>query len=197
MTMQTLANIAIGLALVGYILYRQMTWRVVSRSRLWRMPIVLGAIGIVLIGQSKGTHLLTFIDAAAFVVELAISLGVGALMGRLATIRQCSVPARGTEPARSEVRDRRRDRRAGETFRAADGSESVMESRTGWLGLGLWIVLILLRVGIDIAATQLGAVLVTATGVILIMVAANRAMRALVLVQRVDRTAGARSMIEA
>lgn len=166
MTMQTLANIAIGLALVGYILYRQMTWRVVSRSRLWRMPVVLGAIGIVMIGQSKGAHLLTFIDAAAFVVELAISLGVGALMGRLATIR-------------------------------SSGSESVTESRTGWLGLGLWVVLILIRVGIDIAATQLGAVLVTTTGVILIMVAANRAMRALVLVQRVDRTAGARSMIDA
>ena len=95
MTMQTLANIAIGLVLVGYIVYRQMTWRVVSRSRLWRMPIVLGAIGIVMIGQSKGGHLLTFVDAAAFVVELAISLGVGALMGRLASIRARGVPAGG------------------------------------------------------------------------------------------------------
>lgn len=174
MTMQTLSNIAIGLALVGYVLYRQMTWRVVARSRLWRMPIVFGAIGIVMLGQSKGDHLLTFIDAAAFVLELAISLGAGALMGKIATIRPRSVPAD-----------------------AEAAAAPTLESRTGWLGLGLWVALILIRVGIDFAASQLGAVLVTTTGVILIMVAANRVMRALVLVQRVDRMAAARSMINA
>jgi hypothetical protein len=185
MTLQTLANIVLGLALIGYILYRQTSWRVFARSRMWRMPIVLGAIGVVMIAQTKGAGVVTSVDAVALSLELAISAGFGAAMGALAVFRERTVPAGDAAPI---VRSGRRgDRSRSDIFRAADGSEVAVESRTGWLGLGLWIALIVIRVGIDFEAVRFGAALVTATGVILLMVAANRAVRVLVLSQRVDR----------
>jgi hypothetical protein len=54
--------------------------------------------------------------------------------------------------------------------------------------LALWIVMILVRIGIDVVATDLGSVLATTTGVILVMIAANRVARVGVLFARLQKS---------
>lgn len=154
MTVQEYADIAIGLGLVGWIVYRQLTWRIVSISRMWRLPLILGAIGAVMLAQMNGGHPVSSVDLVVLIVELVISLGIGLVMGRIAV------------------------------FRAQ--TETVLESRTGWLGLALWIVLVMVRVGIEIVATGLGSTLASAMGVILVMVAANRIARVFVFAGRLQ-----------
>ncbi len=62
-----------------------------------------------------------------------------------------------------------------------------LESRTGAIGLVLWVALIAIRVGVDIWATHEGSHLAAATGAILLLVAANRFARTAVVVLRVQR----------
>lgn len=184
MTIQTLANILIGVALVGWIVYRQLTWRIVSVSRMWRLPLIMAGVGVVMLAQTKDAHRISAMDLAVLIVELVISLGVGALMGRIAVFRPREISA----DERRERRDRRdRDGRGDpRERRLTDGTETVLETRTGWLGLVLWIVLIAVRIGLDVVASHMGAALVTATGVILLMIAANRVARVFVFAARVQ-----------
>ncbi|RDI68593.1 hypothetical protein [Nocardia pseudobrasiliensis] len=60
-------------------------------------------------------------------------------------------------------------------------------ARTGLLGSALWFVLLAVRIGVDVWAHMLGATIVTAVGVILIMLALNRAGRTLVLTWRAEQ----------
>ena len=62
-----------------------------------------------------------------------------------------------------------------------------MESRTGWWGLALWVLVIVIRVGIDVLAAQAGSHLAASTGIIVLLVAANRAARTAVFAYRLDR----------
>ena len=72
------------------------------------------------------------------------------------------------------------------------GATSPPTSRsTGALGLVLWVVVIVVRLGIDVLAGMAGAHLAASTGVILLMFAANRAARAAVFASRLDRHATA------
>lgn len=197
MTIQTIANTLIGVALVGWIVYRQLTWRVVSISRMWRLPLIMGGVGIVMLAQTKDATRISAIDLAVLIVELVVSLGVGALMGRIAVFRPRTIrPGGPGDPlGRGGMRGSRDDRRRNRGDRRAtaperhlnvDGTETVLETRTGWLGLVLWIVLIGVRVGVDAMAMNMGAVVVTATGVILLMIAANRLARVFVFAARVQ-----------
>lgn len=173
MTVQLLANALLIVALLCWIGYRQVTWQPVSIARMWRMPIVLGLVGLfTLTGGSVVIHLTT-LDLAIFLIEIVISLGVGAAMGAMATFRPLSREAAEAKASRSA-------RRGG-------GLVPTLESRTGWIGLVLWIVLIAVRVGLDVYATSLGSQLAASAGMIFIMFAANRAARVLVFAYRVDR----------
>lgn len=186
--MQTLANILIGVALVGWIVYRQLTWRIVSVSRMWRLPLIMAGVGLIMLAQTKDAHRISAVDLGVLIVELVISLGIGALMGRIAVFRPRVIRA-GDRRDHRERRDRRdRDGRGDPRGRRlnADGTETVLETRTGWLGLVLWIVLIAVRIGVDVVASNAGAVMVTATGVILLMIAANRVARVFVFAARVQ-----------
>lgn len=199
-TIQTIANILIGVALIGWILYRQFTWRIISISRMWRMPLIMGGVGIVMLSQTKDVHQISAVDLAVLIVELVISLAIGALMGRIAVFRSRNIhPGDPGDPlahGRGGRRDGRRGDRsmtggrddASERVLNADGTETVLETRTGWLGLVLWIVMIGVRVGVDAAATNMGSVLAAATGVILVMVAANRIARVFVFAARVQKS---------
>lgn len=196
MTIQSLADILIGLAVVGWIVYRQLTWRIVSISKMWKMPLILGVIGIAMLAQGKGGHPITAIDIAVLAVELVVSVGIGLVMGRLAVFRTRTI--RPGEPGDPRLSRRDHHRDGGQTRYVAqaeepvlnpDGSMTVLENRTGWLGLVLWIVLILVRIGMDAVAVELGSVLATATGVILVMVAANRAARVFIIAARVQNRA--------
>jgi hypothetical protein len=190
--MQTISNILIGVLLIGWMLYRQMTWRVFAAARMWKMPAILAVIGVIMLAQTKSQAPISTLDIAILIVELAISLGVGALMGRIAVFR--IRPVRDDDQrGRDDRGGRRGDRAEVTTFAAADGTVSVLESRTGWVGLILWVVLIVVRIGIDFGADRLGAALVSSTGVILLAIAANRIARVLVIGQRVERLIAAAS----
>lgn len=170
MTIQMLGNALLIVAAIGWIGFRQMTWRPVSLGRMWRGPAIFGIIGLVLIAQTTKPAALTALDIGVLVVELAISLGIGAWMGAIAHFRLLPEPI-----------DIGKDRRDVATY----------ESRTGAWGLALWVLVIVVRVGIDVLAGMAGSHLAASTGVILLMLAANRAARTAVFAQRLGRHAAA------
>lgn len=165
MTIQTIGNALLILVLIGWIGFRQLSWRPVSINRMWRTPAIMAVIGVVMLVQSTDATKLTALDVAVVLVELAISLGVGAWMGSIAVFRPLATPI--TDPQRA----------------------ATMESRTGWWGLALWLVVIAVRVGIDVLAAQAGSHLAASTGMILLLLAANRASRTAVFAYRLGRTA--------
>lgn len=173
MTVQLLANALLIVALLAWIGYRQITWRAVSITRMWRMPIVLGLIGLVTLSRGSVVIHMTAFDLAVLLIELVVSFGVGALMGRMAAFRPL-------EQTRADSWAARNSHRGG-------GVVPSLETRTGWVGLALWIVLIAVRIGMDVVATQMGSHLAASVGLIFLMFAANRAARIVVLTGRVDR----------
>jgi hypothetical protein len=163
MTLQVLGNALIIIVLVGVIGVRQLSWRPIVVSRMWRFPAILAIVGIFMMAQSAGKTVLKPIDITVLLVEIVLSLGIGTLMGKIAQLRPIEHPNTAAEHV------------------------ATFESRTGAMGLSLWIALIVVRVGIDIFATQWGSQIATSTGVILIMLAANRAARTAVFAYRIDR----------
>ncbi|MGN7190638.1 MULTISPECIES: hypothetical protein [unclassified Curtobacterium] len=159
MSVQLLANIVIGLALVGYLAYRQATWRSVDPTRVWRAPLVLGAVGLVVLAQSAAA--VTTLDVLFLGVEALVSIGAGLAMGAMTRFRTA----------------------------APDTEGRTLQARTGWAGAGLWVVLIVVRIGLDVLGGHLGAHLLTSTGAVLLVLALNRAARALVVDQRIPRPA--------
>lgn len=167
MTLELISSIALGLLLLGWIGYRQLTWRTVGTG-MWTMPLVLGLVGLATLARG-GTTTVTATDAALLALELVLSTGVGVVMGMLARFRPITDAA--LERAKAKAKGR---------------PLPTLETRTGILGFSLWIVLIAARVGIDVWAHASGSILAS-TGVILLLVAANRAVRVLVITQRVAR----------
>jgi hypothetical protein len=107
-TIQNLANILIGLALVGWIVYRQITWRIVSISKMWKKPLILGAVGIVTLSQAKNVHQITALDLGVLVIELVISLAIGAVMGKIAVFRPRNIrPGDSSDLLAGRLGDRR------------------------------------------------------------------------------------------
>lgn len=175
MTVSNIADILIALVVVGWVITRQFTWRLANPSRLWRMPIIVAVVGIIMLAQTKSLTAVTPVAVAILIGELAIAWGVGSLMGSLAQFR--------TRPQRADDLDKS-EARAG----AFDPSITVVESRTGGFGAALWVVLLLVRIGIDILVTQYyPSALLTSTGTILLVVAVNRAARAVVVTTRMQR----------
>jgi len=179
MSIQVVVNAVLIIALVGWIAYRQLTWRPIDPGRMWRLPIILAGVGLITISGTTKVHLLTTVDISVLVIEIVISLGLGALMGAVAVIRPMSEAA--VDAYAAQQRDRDRGRRP--------LSVVTLETRTGWFGLSLWVVLIGVRVGIDALATMAGSELAASTGVILVMVAANRLARVAVIAYRSGRVA--------
>jgi hypothetical protein len=177
MNITTVADILIALAVVCWIIYRQFTWQLASPSRLWRMPAIIAIVGVVMLAQTPSLSVVKPVDLLILGGELVISLGLGAIMGTLARFR--------TRPQQaSDVRQR------GGAGIAFDPAIRVTETRTGALGAALWIVLIALRVGIELLATHyFPSALLASTATILLIVAANRAARALVVTMRMERRA--------
>lgn len=167
MNLSLIGDILLGILLLGWVGYRQTTWRPVSIAQMWRMPLVFGVIGAVLTVQTS--QALSGLDLAFLVVELVVSLGVGAWMGAIARFRPLPEPR--------VVGDR--------------GVVALYESRTGWAGLALWLLVIAARVGLDLLAVRMGAHAAATTGVILLMIAANRAARVGIFSARLGRLAPA------
>jgi hypothetical protein len=168
MTLQTLGNAILILVLIGWIGVRQMTWRPVVVSRMWRTPMILAVVGAVLLVQQVKPATITPLDIAVLAGELVLSLGVGAWMGRIAHVRPFAQPVAAGRDGRDVA---------------------LYESRTGAWGLALWLLVVAVRVGVDVVAAHAGSHLAMATGVILLVFAANRVARTAVFAARLDRHA--------
>ncbi|SOC89176.1 hypothetical protein SAMN05660766_2896 [Curtobacterium sp. 314Chir4.1] len=164
MSVQLVANILIGVALVVFLGYRQATWQYLDPTRIWRTPLVMAIVGVVILAQTKAT--VTTTDVVFLGIEALITVGVGLTMGRITRFRTVATP---------------------------DSKGRTIQSRTGWLGAALWIVLLLVRIGLDVLGGHLGAHLLTSTGTILLVLALNRAARALVIDQRIPVATGRRA----
>ncbi|WIE71964.1 hypothetical protein [Curtobacterium sp. MCJR17_020] len=161
MSVQLLVNVLIGVALVGFLGYRQATWQYLDPARIWRTPMTMAIVGVVVLAQSGAT--ITTTDVVFLGIEALITIGVGLTMGTITRFRTVATP---------------------------DSKGRTIQSRTGWLGASLWIVLIAVRVGLDVLGGHLGAHLLTSTGAILLVLALNRAARAVVIDQRIPRGHG-------
>ncbi|GAA1492899.1 hypothetical protein [Curtobacterium herbarum] len=160
MSVQLLTNIVIGLALVGFLAWKQSTWQFLDPARIWRGPVVMAAIGIVVLAQSAAT--IDPQDVVFLGLEALLSVGIGLAMGSRTRFRTVGTP---------------------------DSTGRTLQSRTGWSGAALWVALIVVRIGLDVVGAHLGAHLLTSTGVVLLMLAVNRAARALVVDQRLQHDA--------
>ncbi len=172
MSYDVLIRTVLIIAVVGWICYRQAQWRAVVVPDMWRTAGLFAVIGVVQIAAVRGTAAISTFDLAVLAIEIVIALGVGALMGAIALFRPV------TEPALAAWSVKRRGR---------DGTAPVVESRTGWWGIALWLVFIAVRIGMDVWAGAAGSQLATTVGAILIVVAANRAARTVVFMSRIER----------
>jgi hypothetical protein len=99
------------------------------------------------------------VDVVILGLSVLVALVSGALMGGIARYRPSAA-----EPGR-------------------------LESRTGWLGVAIWVGLIVIRVGLDVAGHRMGSELAVSTGSILLVLAVNRAANAAVILARRQRRA--------
>ena len=169
MNLQLVGSVVVGAALIGWIGYRQTTWRPVSIGGMYRTGLILAVVGVAAMMQTATA--LRGPDVAVLVVELVISLGIGAWMGTIARFRPLDPP-----------------RHVGRS-----GQVATQESRTGWWGLALWLVMIAVRIGMDAAAAAMGVHAASSMGVIVLLIAANRVARTAVIAARVPRRSVART----
>ena len=148
MTTQTLLDIVLGVALLCWIGYRQLTWTAVAPERMWRMPAVLAIIGVVTLFQSGAGDRISAGDLGILAIETVISLGLGAVMGLMAHFR----PIREQTLAAFHANDRGRSL-----------TVPTIETRTGWIGLALWLVLIAARIGGEVYAHATHSTLLMST----------------------------------
>lgn len=173
MTIASIANILITAAIIIWFAARQLSWVPLALGRIWRLPVILAAVGVVMVAQTT-TGSLSTLDISVLAVEIVLSLGLGAAMGAVTGFRRMSAEAI-TLSAVSAAR-------AGKP-----GTAATYETRTGWLGLAFLVALVAIRFGIGFWAEQAGSTLAESTGIILVMFAANRFARAAVVVARMQR----------
>jgi len=156
--------IVLGLARV---VWAQFTWRRMREGRVWILPGILLVVGLVFFRSE--TTAITPLELGLLAIEALLSIGTGLAMGRLARFRTAEVQADAAPAA------------------PAGRTEKGIESRTGWLGLALWLVVIAIRVGFAFWGHAIGATALESTGAIVLLLGLNRAARALVLDLRVRR----------
>jgi hypothetical protein len=176
-SLQLVTNAILIIALVVWVGYRQLTWRAVDAGRMWRLPAILAIAGVATLGSMTNLKSLTGVDIAELLGELVVSLALGAAMGAIAIIR----------PLTSDGIRRYQEAHAND--RRPSTSVVTLETRTGWFGIALWIALIAIRIGVDALAGMAGSHLAASTGVILLMVAANRLARVAVILYKAGRVA--------
>ncbi|WP_191093754.1 DUF1453 family protein [Nocardia colli] len=83
MTSNNLLTAVLAIAILGWIIYRQNQWRPFDPARMWRGPLVLGIVGVLLFTSADNAPALHTVDIALLVFEGVLGLAVGALMGVL------------------------------------------------------------------------------------------------------------------
>jgi hypothetical protein len=92
MTTSTLIDLGIGLVLIAYICSKQLSWRPVDPARMWKMPLILGAAGVVSLAREHVT--LHPIDMIILILSGTAALASGTVMGRIARFRPSAADPR-------------------------------------------------------------------------------------------------------
>lgn len=79
--MTTATNVLLVVAVLAYVVYRQSQWRPVDPARMWKLPIVLGIVGVLQFAELL--HDVDTFTIAVLVVEGVLAIVVGAWMGAL------------------------------------------------------------------------------------------------------------------
>jgi hypothetical protein len=159
MSASTVLPILLGVAALIFISVRQMSWQQVKMDKLFKMPVLLAAAGVVVIARSAQTYTsahVGLLDVAILGVELGAAVLGGWLMGRLTLIE-----ARG----------------------------DATRSRLSGAGLAVWFGFIVLRIGFAVAGGFLGADVAALPAMILFMIAIVKGIQALTVKERLDRLA--------
>lgn len=159
MSLQPFAIAALALLVVALLVLRQLRWTRFDGNRVLRLPIVLGALGLLEIATSTTTVRLEPVDVLVLAAEVAVALGVGAAMG---------------------VRT---------VFRPSPTAPGVWEARTGVAGAALWLVIVAMRVAVTLAGPTIGVHAAATAGVSLLVLAAARGATALIARSRAPQTA--------
>jgi hypothetical protein len=135
-----------------------------SRQLRWRpvdpgrmLKLPLILAVVGVISMARQTTTVHPIDIVILAVSAVLAVISGAMMGRIAR------------------------------FRTSPADPRVVESRTGWLGVAIWSGLVVIRVGLDVIGHKMGSDLAVATGTILVVLAVNRIVAALVISARQQR----------
>jgi hypothetical protein len=75
----------IGLVLIVWICSRQLRWRPADPARMWKLPLVLGVLGVILLARQAGT--IRLVDVVILVISGVLALISGSAMGRIARFR--------------------------------------------------------------------------------------------------------------
>jgi hypothetical protein len=90
-----LADLVIGLSVIAYLCARQLSWRPVDEAQMWKLPLVLGAAGVVSLAREHVT--IRPIDLVILILSGTAALASGAAMGRIARFRPSAADPRMTE----------------------------------------------------------------------------------------------------
>jgi hypothetical protein len=85
MTSSTVLDLLLGLAIIVYISAKQLSWRPVDPARMWKLPLILGAVGVV--SLARRTTSVNAVDVVILGLSAVFALISGALMGRIARFR--------------------------------------------------------------------------------------------------------------
>ncbi|MBP2473969.1 hypothetical protein JOF53_002841 [Crossiella equi] len=154
MTMSTMFNAVLVLAVVALVVSRRMRWQELAKSGkdIWVGPAVIAGVGLLQLKNKIGADtVLHPVDLLFLVAGLLAALGAGVLLGRL-----------------SEVR-------------VADGK---VFSRMGVPAVGVWVGFIAVRVLLGFLGHALGAQLSAGGGAIMLSLGASLLTQSLVLGSR-------------
>ncbi len=154
----TLDTIVVIALIVAVVLIRSITWREVKLSKLTRMPIVLGLVGVVLLAQviaSLGsTWRPSSVDLGVLGGELVLAVVAGWAMGRLSE------------------------------FRTLDG---VVASRLRLSGVAVFLGFVAVRVGVAAFAGSIGGTPALLSSSVLLVIAVIKLTQGLVVTERYHR----------
>jgi hypothetical protein len=87
-----LLDLLIGLAVIAYLCTRQLSWRPVDPARMWRLPLVLGVVGVVSLARQNVT--IHPVDLVILILSGAAALVSGTVMGGVARFRPSAADPR-------------------------------------------------------------------------------------------------------
>lgn len=86
MTVNTLLNVALAIAVVGYVIYQQLTWRPVEMAKIWSGPAVLALIGVLQM-RELASRPISVTEVVFLLAGLLLSAVFGLILAAMAQLR--------------------------------------------------------------------------------------------------------------